>query len=179
MILGIDIDDTITNTSLVVKKYLQKEYPGYDEYKKLPKKEYMRFLKHNLRKMRREYALKEGVIEAWRYFQQQHFKIIIITARNKKYDKDNFRNTILFLKQQGLNYDKIYFKAKKKGKIAFREHVDLFIDDKEAILDQMALYGIKGICMGHSSKYPSFDNWSQVIDYVKEEYYEKRKNIRC
>ena len=33
MILGIDIDDTITNTSKVVNKYLRQEYPEYDKIK--------------------------------------------------------------------------------------------------------------------------------------------------
>ena len=171
MILGIDIDDTITNTSEVVQKYLKEEYPYYDESHLLSRKEYKKFLKKYIKKMRNDYGLKEGIQEAWAYFQEHHFKIIIITARNKKYDRDNLKNTIAFLKQNGLFYDKIYFKKVKKGKTAYKERVDLFIDDKENVLDEVSSYGINCICMGNSKKYQSFCNWHQVLQYIKEEYH--------
>ena len=80
MILGIDIDDTITNTSKVVNKYLRQEYPKYDNRKLLSKKEYRRFLKKHIKQMRDEYELKDGVKTAWEYFKENHFKIIIITS---------------------------------------------------------------------------------------------------
>ena len=168
MILGIDIDDTITDTTPVIKKYLKKEYPTYDEYKMLPKKDYVRFLKKNMRQMRSEYQLKEGVKEAWEYFKEHQIKIIIITARNNKYYHKSNQDTLEYLKKNGLFYDKIYFNEPKNGRRAHKSHVDLFIDDKEKILDNMKQYGIQGLCMGCSSKYPSFDNWKQIIEYLKE-----------
>lgn len=171
MILGIDIDDTITNTSEIVNKYLKQEYPNYDDRNLLPKKEYKKFLKKYIRQMRGEYELKDGAKEAWEYFRDHDFKIIIITARNNKYDRDNIKNTLAFLEKNGIFYNKIYFKQMKKGKIAYREHVDLFIDDKERVLDYVSLYGIHGVCMKESYKYPSFKDWYQLLDYIKEEYY--------
>lgn len=179
MILGIDIDDTITNTSKVVNKYLRQEYPEYDNRKLLSKKEYQKFLKKHIRQMRDEYELKDGVKTAWEYFKENHFKIIIITARNNKYDRNNIKNTKAFLKKNGLFYDKIYFRQIKKGRKAYKEHVDLFIDDKERVLDNVALYQIPGVCMGISSKYQSFSNWYQLLDYIKEVNNGRRENIRC
>ena len=168
MILGIDIDDTITNTSKVVNKYLKQEYPEYDDRKLLSKKEYKKFLKKYIKQMRDEYELKNGVKEAWKYFKDNHFKIIIITARCNKYDRQNIKNTKAFLEKNDLIYDKIYFRQIKKGKIAYKEHVDLFIDDKESVLDNVSLYGINGVCMKESCKYPSFHDWYQLLDYIKE-----------
>ena len=49
--------------------------------------------------------------------------------------------------------------------------MDLFIDDKEQVLDGVYSYGITCLCMGHSEKYLSFDNWYQILDYIKEEYH--------
>ena len=169
MILGIDIDNTITCTKEVIKEYLKKEYPLYDDYKLLPKKEYIRFLKKNMKKMRSEYVLKEGVKEAFDYFHQNNFHIIIITARNNKYYRESKLDTIKYLCDHGLIYDKIFFNKPKKGKTAFKEHVDLFIDDKEAVLDGVSKYGIKCLCMRDSSKYPSFHNWYEIVDYIKKE----------
>ncbi len=171
MILGIDIDDTITNTSIVVNKYFKQEYPEYPNRHLLPKKEYKKFLKKYIKIMRDEYELKEGVKEAWEYFKNNYFKIIIITARSNKYDKNNIKNTLAFLKNYGLFYDKIYFRETKKGKKAYKEHVDLFIDDKESVLDNISLYGITGVCMGKSNNYQSFDNWDQLLKYIKEGNY--------
>lgn len=169
MIIGIDIDDTITCTTPVIKEYLQKEYPGYDDYKELPKREYLRFLKKNMKKMRGEYKLKEGVKEAFDYFNKHDFQIIIITARNNKYYHESILDTIKYLEDHGLVYDKIFFNKPKKGKIAFREHVDFFIDDKESVLDGVSKYGIQCLCMRDSSNYPSFHNWYEIIEYIKKE----------
>ena len=168
MILGVDIDDTITYTTRTIKKYLKQLYPDYDEYKNLPRKEYLHFLKKYMKQMRSEYELREGVKEAWEYFRKNHYKIIFITARNNKYYRESNQDTLEYLRQNGLFYDKIYFNEPKKGKRAKRMYVDLFVDDKEVILDHMSAYGIKGICMGKSERYPSFDNWYQIIDYLEE-----------
>ena len=171
MILGIDIDDTITNTSKVVNKYLHEAYPNCRNYHLLSKKEYKQFLKKYIKLMRDEYELKEGVKEAWEYFKNNNFKIIIITARNNRFDRENIKNTIAFLNKNGLFYDKIYFRQVKKGKKAYKEHVDLFIDDKEKVLDGVSSYNIRCICMGDSLKYKCFSNWFQIIDFIKEEYH--------
>ena len=50
---------------------------------------------------------------------------------------------------------------------------------KERVLDNVALYQIPGVCMGISSKYQSFSNWYQLLDYIKEVNYGRRENIRC
>ncbi len=168
MILGIDIDDTITDSSKTIDIYLKKEYPDYDNYHMLPKKEYKRFLKKYIKEMRDAYPIKEGVLEAWDYFKKNHFKIILITARDNKNYRGNIKDTKKFLARHGIFYDKIYFKQKKKGKKARKEHVDLFIDDKENNLDSVSRYGISCVCFGKSSKYPSFLDWYSLLDYIKE-----------
>ena len=171
MILGIDIDDTITDSSKTIDIYLKKEYPDYDNYHMLPKKEYKRFLKKYIKEMRDAYPIKEGVLEAWDYFKKNHFKIILITARDNKNYRGNIKDTKKFLARHGIFYDKIYFRETKKGKKAYKEHVDLFIDDKESVLDNISLYGITGVCMGKSNNYQSFDNWDQLLKYIKEGNY--------
>ena len=169
MILGIDIDNTITATNETVRAYLKQEYPLFEDYKLLPKEEYDLFLKKYLKKMRQEYKLKKGVKEAWAYFKEHNFKIIIITARNNEFDDTYIEDTIKFLQANGLFYDKIYFDKPKKGAIASKEKVDLFIDDKETNLDDVALYNISCVCLGKSYKYKSFNNWYQLLAYIKEE----------
>ena len=176
MILGIDIDDTITDTSKIINLYLKREYPEYDDYHKLPKSEYRKFLKKYIRQMRYEYPIKDGVKEAWKFFKENDIKVIIITARNKKLDRHNLKDTKKFLEKNGIFYDKIYFKQKKKGKKAYKCGVDLFIDDKEYNLLDVSKYNISCVCMRKSERYKSFDNWQDLLLYIKECYHGRRKN---
>lgn len=172
MILGIDIDDTITYTRKTILKYRKMVYPNLNDNDLLPNKEYKKFLRKYMKDMRREYEIREGVKEAWQYFKDNNFKIIIITARSNKYYHRSIKDTIDFLDKNGIFYDKIYFNKVKKGKKAFKEHVDLFIDDNELVLDNVSKYGIKVLCRGKSDKYPSCEDWYQIINYIKEGNYE-------
>ena len=119
--------------------------------------------------MRSKYELVAGVREAFNYFHENNDKIVIITARNNKYYHGSIKDTLAFLSQNNLKYDKIYFKQSKKGKKAYKENIDLFIDDKEQVLDNVSKYGIKCLCMNQSSKYPSFQNWYEILEYLKKE----------
>ena len=57
MILGIDIDNTITATNETVRAYLKQEYPLFEDYKLLPKEEYDLFLKKYLKKVLKKLGL--------------------------------------------------------------------------------------------------------------------------
>ncbi len=171
MILGIDIDDTITYTRKTILKYRKIAYPKLNDTDLLSNREYKKFLRKYMKDMRKEYAIREGVKEAWQYFKDNNFKIIIITARSNKYYRKSIKDTIAFLKEHNIFYDKIYFKQYKKGKKAFKEHIDLFIDDKESVLENVSKYGINVLLRGQSDKYQSCENWYQIIDYIKEGKY--------
>lgn len=51
---------------------------------------------------------------------------------------------------------------------AKKEHIDIFIDDKETVLDNVAKYNITCLCMGTSNRYSMFANWLEIIDYMKK-----------
>lgn len=169
MIIGIDIDDTITETSLMAKSNLAKFDNSYQDYHKLPKERYVEFMHKYQGYGLKNASLKEGVKEAFQYLRDKGYKIIIITARNNKYTKDLDKITINYLKEHGLVYDKIIFDKESKGLTAKSEGIDLFIDDKEVVLDEMKSVGIDTIRItsDNNSKHKTFLNWYEIIDYIE------------
>lgn len=168
MIIGIDIDDTITKTSLLIKKYLKEFDSSYDNYHNLSRKKYNQFLYKYIDLICKNCQLQNGVKEAFAYFNKMHYTIVIVTARNNKHSKNNIQNTLDYLALNNLKYDKIYFKKEKKGKILVKNGVDLFIDDKEEVLDEVSKYNISCIKFGLTkSKYKTFDDWFKIVEYVK------------
>lgn len=169
MVIGIDLDDTIVDTKEVALENLKKFDKSYDDYHDLPEDKYREYMKLYQADGLSRVKLKEGVIEAFNFFKEYGYKIIIITARDNSFSSDIKDITLDYLKKYELNYDKIVFEAEKKGKIAHDLGVQLFIDDKEMVLDDMKNYGIKTIRVTKEkdSKHKTFQNWSDIIEYIK------------
>jgi len=167
MIVGIDIDDTITKTTENANKLL-KEYDAnfQEDYHKHPKyEEYMALYR---REIIISSPLMDNIKEAFDYLHKNGHKIIIITYRPDKYVPDINEITIEYFKKHGLKYDKL-INTYEKGIAAKENHVDLFIDDKEKHLDDVNKYGIECIrfTKEKESKYKTFSNWLDIIKYIK------------
>ncbi len=170
--IGIDIDDTITETTLTGNKYLNKFDSSYNNYHDLPKEKYYEFLNLFLADITKNNTLKPDVLEAFDFLHKNDYKIVIITARNNLYVPKIKELTIDFLKNKNLKYDKIIFddfKIENKGIQAKENNVDIFIDDKEEVLDKVACEGIECLrfTSAKNSKYKAFDNWKSIIEYLK------------
>lgn len=173
MIIGIDIDDTITKTSLVSNKYLKLFDDNYKDYHDLPHDKYIEFIKLYMEKIITNNIIKEGAREAISTLKENGCKIIIITARNNLYCSNNIELTKKFLKDNHIYYDKIIFdelNLENKGIQANEERIDIFIDDKEEVLDKIANYNIKCIRItdDKKSKYTAFNNWKDIVEYIKK-----------
>lgn len=169
MTIGIDIDDTITKTSEKAAENLAKYDNNYLDYHNLPSEKYEEFMKLYQAEILRTVELREGVKEAFRYFKDKGYRIVIITARDNTYSKEIKTITLDYLAQNELDYDKIILGKENKGKIAKEEGIDIFIDDKETVLDDMVENGIKTIRRTEKtdSKHVSFANWSDIVNYIK------------
>lgn len=173
MVLGIDIDDTITETTITGNKYITKFDSSYQDYHNLPQNKYYDFLNLYLQDIVKNNILKDGVKEAFNYFKSIGCKIIIITARNDIYTPNVKKLTKEFLDNNNIRYDKLLFNDinnNDKSKLALDNHVDLFIDDKEIVLDKIAeASNIECIrfTKDKGSKYKTFSNWYDIIEYIK------------
>lgn len=173
MILGIDIDDTITETTKVSNGYLAKYDNNYQDYHDLPQEKYNEFINLYLQEIVKNNILKDGVKEAFLYFKSIGCKIVFITARNDVYTPNVKKLSKEFLDNNHIPYDKIVFDdvaIGDKSKYAYEEKIDIFIDDKEMVLDRIKEVNPQIECLRFTkdkSKYKTFDNWNDLQKYIK------------
>lgn len=168
MIIGIDIDNTITDTAKKAAECLKEFNPSYKDYHDLPIELYNEFMLKYISYITSTCNLKDGVKEAFDYLREKNYQIIIITARSHDYKNDIKEITLNYLKTHELFYDKIIFDKTEKGECAKENHIDIFIDDKESVLDDMNRHKIECIHIGdENSKYKSFTSWCEILEYIK------------
>lgn len=135
--IGIDIDDTITYTSKYanVLLHLDKKYDYIKDYHELPCEDLKKFLEKYLVHIEESVFLKENVLEVLNYWHSKKIKIVFITARGSKTRLESINTTCVYFEKNKIPFEKIIFYQKSKYKMAMKEKVDLFIDDKECVLD--------------------------------------------
>lgn len=192
MNIGIDIDDTMSNTFEmsfpIAKEYAKKlfgkeikneDYTQVDSYNYIETvlgidgENIERFWKENLVTLFKTVEPKENVSEVINKLKDEGHKIIIITARwNEDYcDSENLSKE--WLKKYNIKYDKIYIGAESKIEIAIKEKLDLFIDDSIKNCREVTENNIK--CYLFESKVNIQNEESNNFEIVRSwnEIYEK------
>lgn len=95
-----------------------------------------------LREASKEANLKPGAKEVLQMLKEEGHELIIITARGGFYDE---MQTIVEerFKKEELIFDKYYWKSSEKLEIALKEKIDIMIDDRDDICEEMAKHQIK------------------------------------
>ena len=195
MNIGIDIDDTISNTfeSAIVyaKEYIK------DELKREPKVDMSKVRDHyyirdmfNLSNEEAEnfwekYYIKiiDNVepkklsVEMINKLKEEGNNIIIITARWNSEEIDAFKISENWLKKYNFNFDKMYVGIENKAEIAIKENINLFIDDSVRNCEEVSAVGIKSYLFdSETNKHINqHDNIDRV--YSWEEIYSKSKAL--
>lgn len=165
MIIGIDIDDTITDTYEVMINYSQQYV--IDVLKKEPilkegncaeayytrylydwkNEEDFDFLNIYYEKIMKELKPKTLAVEYLKRLHNEGNKIILITARWKSEKFDVEKCTIEWIKNNNIPYDKLIINAENKLIAAKQEKIDVFIDDTFKNCKMIADNGIKTYLM--------------------------------
>jgi uncharacterized HAD superfamily protein len=140
--IGIDIDDTITNSSIIFIKYAIEYNKKYKIEHKIDttqldqnkafgwnKFDQKRFLKEYLSKIFDEVTPNKNSVWAINNLKKQGNKIYFITARNEKEAKDTYTITKKWLVKNRINYDELIINCFNKSDICKEKNVDIFIDD--------------------------------------------------
>lgn len=111
-----------------------------NNYKELEERLRIDFLSEYLETTVLKPSIKEDVISVLRYFKNKGHKIVLITARGdeKTNNLENLRSvglTSIYFSKNNLIYDEIIFFQSTKGSTCLSEGVDVYIDDKEEVLD--------------------------------------------
>lgn len=195
MNIGIDIDDTISNTfesaSYYAKKYVKdvlKRQPIVD-MSKVKDHYYIRdmfgltddeatdFWKIYYESIVGDVNPKLSSAKVINKLKEDGNKIIIITARWSDEQIDAFKISEEWFKKHGINYDKLYVGMESKVEVALDEKIDVFIDDSIKNCENVSAAGIKTYLF--DSETNRHVNLGEKIDrvYSWDEIYKKLNNV--
>lgn len=165
MIIGIDIDDTLVNTSQSFDNVIKKYNVNFNKrFKDDWTKEEFEFIFNNyLKEILLSAKLNEGAKEVIDYLNDKNYKLIVITARSNRYDVSIPEGTIKQLKNENINIAEFYFGEEEKSTLAKKLKIDLMIDDSYHIYENMKKENIDCILFGDKIK-----TWKEVLEYIKQ-----------
>lgn len=188
MNIGIDIDNTITNTAPILKKYC-KEYndtvvkrglemhetgaASFDLYD-WTQEENMDFCVKYLEEVVLQAEVKENAKEVIQKLKNEGHQINIISSRAFPMFKTPYETTEKFLKEKGIVYDKLLVGKIEKRSSCVENQLDILIEDEVKYINEMsefmnvfvfdAVYNKQ--CSGKNIT--RVYNWIEVYDKIKE-----------
>lgn len=192
MIIGVDIDDTLTD----IRKELQKA--SFDYAKGLNKQinensmsfdknndgssfkekynftheELQYFFKNIQEKIIKSAEPREYVVECIKKLREDGNQIYIITARDYEFHDDPYGISKEWLGKNGIEYDKLVVNARSKAKACLEEKVDIFIDDKLSNCMDVSNAGILTIRItNYEDEHQNIvnkKNWKDIYEYIKQ-----------
>ena len=178
MRIGIDIDDTITNTQDKIDEYaLNNGYTIYDRTKHwfnerfdTSKDEYATFLTNYVVGIFENVSIKESASEYINKLIDEGNEIYIITARSDHYDVNVPNITIKYLEDKGIKYNKIIFACRDKARICLDNKIDILVDDSIENITNVEEVGIKTIIIDNEYNQDvettRAHNWEEVYNII-------------
>ena len=167
MRIGIDIDDTITDTYKEIVKILS--YNNNIDFL------YLYNMKLNYDELFSNYnscmkLSKEDVLEVINELSQNN-EIIFITARNNIDYDNSYLLSKNYLDSKGIKYNEIYTGISDKGKFCNENNIDLFIDDSINNCSSVKSYGIDVLLYDNifnkNSDLKRVSNWKEILKYIR------------
>ena len=187
MRIGIDIDDTITNTyddtirticNLYNQDYneLISKQMNYDNLLiHFPKAFSKEIYEKEIKKVKLKTNAKKIINKL-----SKNNEIFIITARNKNECSLPYNMSYNYLTDNKIKFDKLFVEVLDKGKCCYENKIDLFIDDSVKNCQSVIEYGIDTILFDNifnkNGDIKRFDNWIDIYEYVERNYNGKNNN---
>ena len=193
MNIGIDIDDTISNTYETamplamgyIKNVLKLDVKL--DYTKVIDHNYIRdglglkndedklFWKKYYYEVLENVKPKQFAVEAIQKLRNQGHKIVIITARWDDNEISAYNVSKSWLDDNKIPYDKIIVGANKKAPIAKEEKIDVFIDDSVRNCEEVSSEGIKSYLFSTEvnehydmKKAVRVNSWKEIYDDIQK-----------
>lgn len=155
MNIGVDIDDTITNTYETLLTIISIKYGlnykklismnlGYEEVKS-NLDNYDLYKKDLFSVMAKSVTLKENVVEVLNKLKSEGNNIILITARNYEEYGEPYKVSIEFLTKNNIPYDELFVNVYEKGTFCKEKNIDIFIDDNVRNCNSVKDVGIRTV----------------------------------
>lgn len=183
MKIGIDIDDTTTNTwECFIPHYhkifqipienLKLSKPYYEAVKdKISLEDYFEAVLPIYREQTPQVTLKENVKEIIDELYKLGHTVTFITARGRE-TEDIYKTTKNYLDNHQIKYEKIIIDASDKAKFCLEENIDLFIDDSFKHCEAVSELGIDVLMYetAYNKEYKQFrhvKSWNEIYEYIK------------
>ena len=188
MKIGIDVDGVILDYERVLKTYgdlydfieLKKdgiinrnEHYLRNRYE-WTEKERMNFVNKYFLTLSKQTPLIPGAKDVINMLQKENNELIVISARGGMVEemKDV---AIEKFEEEGISFNKYYWKQDDKLKVAQKEHIDLMIDDSYDICKKMSENGIRTIYfidkemkkLEQNEYLKEVSNWGEIYRYIK------------
>lgn len=194
MNIGIDIDDTISNTFETFLPYMKKfveqdlnrnlnlnlssktDYYNIIEKYNLSQEEARAFWVNNYVSILENVKPRKSAVEIINTLKENGNKIFLITARIDDSIVDVQRITGKWLECNNIKYDKLIINSYNKLEIAKKEKIDVFIDDSIRNCEMLSSGNIKTYMFStENNKYYENENILKVSSW--DEFYENIKEV--
>ena len=149
MKIGIDIDDTICDTSDLINQVIMENNLNldndFDSYSSSFLFNYEDLIRKNIDNILLSSPIKKDVREVISSFKQSGYEVYIITARSNYYSDNIYNITIDYLKKHGIIYDKLIFNCNEKDIFCVSNNIDIMLDDNKHLMDKLKNTNTKGI----------------------------------
>lgn len=185
MRIGIDIDDTISNTfELLVEAALEYDklfYGGkgfknenafkFDEMFYWTKDMAYRFLTERLETVMKKASIKSSVKNVVEKLKNEGNEIIIVTARSNKYYNNPYALSKKWLDDNNVLYDEILVGCHNKGLVCLNNNIDLLIDDLPANCMSAKLYNIDTLLFDNKynqneTRFKRVSSWDEIYNLL-------------
>ncbi len=179
MKIGIDIDDTLTNT-----KELQADY-WKEYYLNNPMDGYNEDIPQNINTFGFTYiekywdlyreelfypSFKENASKVIKRLKEDGHELCIITSRPSYKYKDLHKRLHTWFKENDIPIETLCTNIKNKGHYCKKKKIDLLIDNDIAQIEEANKYHVKTIMFGDNKDYNGLkaNNWLELYDIIKK-----------
>lgn len=184
MRIGIDIDDTMTDSTKVVREYINKYDECYCDDKHLINnlesiirgflvdETTKNFFQDHSLEMAYDIKIKDNVKYIIDKLRDEGNEIYIITARSDKFYRNAQELCKDYLKKHDINYDKLITSQTFKVETCKNENIDLMIDDAIDTVENVNKEGIKSILFtseinkDKETHVKRVSNWLELYDVI-------------
>lgn len=181
MKIGIDIDDTITNTYVSMLAVVADEYnvdfesllvdkPSYLELRKMFPN-FGEFARRRFCEVALNATLKSDVVKYLKKLKELGHELIFITARSYEEYENPYDLTYNYLKKYDIPFDKLIVDIKNKGQECLNEVINLFIDDDDYNCQSVKSVNVSclqfHICFSDGVEgVKKVYSWKEIYEYV-------------
>ena len=188
IVIGIDIDNVISNfDDVLLKEFIKEDInkrntgiinnEGYiTDMFDWSKEEINDFWKKNIERISKELDLVENAKYYIDKLSKEGHRIILISGRGKEDYQKPYELTTNWLEEKNITYDKLFltdnYYSDKKAIICQEQDIDLMIDDSSRVYTSCKNNNIKCILFGtrfnkNKKGYNRLDSWGKVYNYIK------------